>query len=116
MDHDTTRKRQTPEEVLRKLTPADRLLAEGKAMADWPGERVGLAFIPPGQPCRNGSSNPSSATSETNASTSTTSDHSPTHGVVINDCGTGYDHPLGFRVWKMGLQLGWQEGCGEGLG
>jgi putative transposase len=30
----TTRKRHTPEEVLRKLTQADRLLAEGKAMAD----------------------------------------------------------------------------------
>jgi transposase InsO family protein len=50
----TTRKRHTPEEVLRKLTQADRLLAEGKAMADWPGEGVGLAFIPPGQPWRNG--------------------------------------------------------------
>ena len=30
----TTRKRQTPEQVVRKLTQADRLLADGKDIAD----------------------------------------------------------------------------------
>ncbi len=30
----TTRKRHTPEQVVRKLTQADRLLAEGKEIAD----------------------------------------------------------------------------------
>ena len=37
------------------------------AMADWAGERVGLAFIPPGEPWRNGYSNRSTAGSATNA-------------------------------------------------
>ncbi len=52
----TTRKRHSPEQVVRKLAQADRMLGEGKdvAMADWAHERVGLAFIPPGEPWRNG--------------------------------------------------------------
>ena len=47
----TTRKRHSPEQVVRKLAQADRMLGEGKdvAMADWAHERVGLAFIPPGR-------------------------------------------------------------------
>jgi len=34
----TTRKRHTPEQVVRKLTRADRLLGEGKDVADVCGE------------------------------------------------------------------------------
>ena len=46
------------------------------AMADWAGERVGLAFIPPGQPGATDTSNRSTPASATNASsTSTPSDH-----------------------------------------
>ncbi len=41
------------------------------AMADWAGERVGLAFIPPGQPWRNGYVESFTAASVTNVSTST---------------------------------------------
>jgi len=39
------------------------------AMADWSGERVGLHFIPPGQPWRNGYTSRSTAGCATNAST-----------------------------------------------
>jgi putative transposase len=84
-----TRKRHSPEQVVRKLMVADRLLAEGSitgehligevgrlgtergtfptvlrcdngpelacsAMADWADSQVGLHFIPPGEPWRNG--------------------------------------------------------------
>ena len=45
------------------------------AMADWAGERVGLHFIPPGQPGATATSNRSTAASATNASTSTPSGH-----------------------------------------
>jgi hypothetical protein len=38
-----------------------------EAMADWAGERVGLAFIPPGEPWRNGYASRSTAGSVTNA-------------------------------------------------
>ena len=44
------------------------------AMADWAGERVGLSFIPPGEPWRNGYVESfNSQASATNASTSTCS-------------------------------------------
>ena len=43
------------------------------AMADWAGERVGLAFIPPGQPGATDTSNRSTPASATNASASTPS-------------------------------------------
>ena len=71
-----TSKRHSPEQIVRKLMAADRLLAEGKdtaavcrelgvsddngpelacaAMADWASSRVGLHFISPGEPWRNG--------------------------------------------------------------
>jgi hypothetical protein len=48
-----------------------------QAMADWAGERVGLAFIP-ASPGGTATSNPSTAGSATNASTSTCSGHSST--------------------------------------
>lgn len=49
------------------------------AMAEWAGERVGLSFIPPGQPWRNGYVESLTPVSATNASTSTSSGHSRTH-------------------------------------
>jgi hypothetical protein len=67
----TTRKRHTPEEVLRKLTQADRLLAEGKAMADGPANASDSRSSDLANRGGTATSNPSSATSETNASTST---------------------------------------------
>ena len=45
------------------------------AIADWAGERVGLHFIPPGQPGATATSNRSTPASATNASTSTASGH-----------------------------------------
>jgi len=111
-----TSKRHSPEQVVRKLATPDRMLGEGKdvadvcrelgvseqtyyrwrnqfgglkaddakrlkdgpelaceAMADWAGERVGLSFIPPGEPWRNGYASRSTAVCATNASTSTSS-------------------------------------------
>ena len=52
LDDDDHRERHSPEQVVRRLAQADRMLGEGKdvAMADWAHERVGLAFIPPGRP------------------------------------------------------------------
>jgi putative transposase len=45
------------------------------AMADWAGERVGLAFIPPDNPGAMDTSSRSMRASATNASTSTSSGH-----------------------------------------
>jgi hypothetical protein len=45
------------------------------AMVDWAGERVGLHFIPPGRPWRNGYIEASTAGCATNASSSTCSGH-----------------------------------------
>jgi hypothetical protein len=47
------------------------------AMADWANSRVGLHFIPPGQPGATATSNRSTPASATNASTSTASGHWP---------------------------------------
>jgi hypothetical protein len=53
----TTRKRHSPEQVVRKLAQADRMLGEGKdvAMADWPPTNgSGSPSSRPGEPWRNG--------------------------------------------------------------
>lgn len=56
-----------------------------EAMADWAGERVGLSFIPPGEPGATATSSRSTAASATNASTSTSSGPFAQAGVVISD-------------------------------
>jgi putative transposase len=50
------------------------------AMAEWAGGRVGLHFIPPGEPGATATLSPSTPGCATNASTSTPSGHSPTLG------------------------------------
>jgi putative transposase len=50
------------------------------AMADWAGERVGLSFIPPGEPWYNGYVESFSGRIRDIASTSTSSGHWPTPG------------------------------------